>query len=111
MKMKDKFKEEALTKAAMGIILESASAINTIAEAYEKALLKEFDEAEVLMKVADTHITNAHKSQTEIIQRDTSGDTYDLTLLFVHAQDTLMTTKTEYTVTLRIIQALKAVFS
>ena len=48
-------------------------------------------EAEKLLKEADKSLLAAHNIQTEIIQAETSGDNMEVSVLFVHAQDHLMT--------------------
>ncbi|MCC5910228.1 MAG: PTS lactose/cellobiose transporter subunit IIA [Clostridiaceae bacterium] len=51
-----------------------------------------FEEAEKLMKEANECITEAHKSQTEMLQAEARGEEAELGFIMVHAQDHLMTT-------------------
>ena len=43
------------------------------------------------MDEADALITKAHNAQTGVIQRQAAGEEFEYSILFVHAQDTLMT--------------------
>jgi len=49
----------------------------------------------------------AHNAQTEVIQNQVSGENTEYSLLFVHAQDTLMTITTE----LRMVQKMIPIVS
>lgn len=73
---------------------------NARAEAYEALRASEegnFDKADEHMKIADKEVGIAHKIQTEIIQQEVQGKKYDMTVLFIHAQDHLMTAIAEKT--------------
>jgi PTS system cellobiose-specific IIA component len=73
---------------------------NARAEAYEALRAAEegdFDRAEEHMERADKEVGMAHRIQTDIIQQEVQGTKYDLTVLFVHAQDHLMTAVAEKT--------------
>ena len=60
-------------------------------------------------KKAEEEIVLAHKAQTEVIQNEMSGQGYDYSLLFTHAQDTLMTIKSELTFSKELIDVLKII--
>ena len=47
------------------------------------------------LATAQGEIKKAHQAQTEVIQAEASGAELTLTLLFSHAQDTLMTINSE----------------
>lgn len=49
-----------------------------------------FDQAESLLKESEKYLLEAHKIQTEIIQREAAGKHNEVSVLFVHAQDHLM---------------------
>ncbi len=51
----------------------------------------EFTKAQEALKEADEQIKQAHSIQTDIIQKEAGGERVDITVLFVHAQDHLMT--------------------
>ena len=61
--------------------------------AYEAITCSEegnFKQAENLLKEADKYLLEAHKIQTSIIQKEASGEKSEVSVLFVHAQDHLM---------------------
>ena len=61
--------------------------------AYEAIACSEegkFDQAESLLKEAEHYLLEAHKIQTNIIQREAAGQHNEVSVLFVHAQDHLM---------------------
>ena len=77
------------------IIFEIISTGGTAKElAYEALAAAEngdFEEAEKLLKEADEALNQAHKVQTDIIQAEARGENTEVSVLFVHAQDHLMT--------------------
>lgn len=50
-----------------------------------------FEEAEALLKKSDESAVLAHKAQTELLFKETSGEKVPVDVLLVHAQDHLMT--------------------
>jgi PTS system cellobiose-specific IIA component len=72
------------------IIISGGNARSLAMEAIMKAKGGYIDEAKVLMGKANEELVNAHKIQTELIQNEAAGNTTDVTLLMVHAQDHLM---------------------
>ena len=46
--------------------------------------------AEEKLEAADEALGNAHKSQTNLLTQEASGDSVELSLLLVHGQDHLM---------------------
>lgn len=101
--------ENELITAAMQIIMHAGNARNEALEALEEAKQFNFIEAEARMLKADESITMAHKSQTDIIQKEASGYGYEPSLLFAHAQDTLMTIKSELNLSKQLIDILKII--
>ena len=53
-----------------------------------------YEEAEQLLDEANQEITLAHKSQTDLLQKYASGESINMEIIMVHAQDHLMTTMT-----------------
>lgn len=92
----NKTTSEELNNAAMQIILFAGNSRNLINDAL--AILEEnmdFSSSEKKMKEAKEEITKAHKIQTNMIQSTIEDDELVTTLLFTHAQDTLMTIYSE----------------
>lgn len=87
---------EELNTAAMQIILYAGNSRNMINEALH-ATENNTDRnvIDAKMKEAKDEITKAHKIQTDMIQSTIEDDELKTTLLFTHAQDTLMTIYSE----------------
>lgn len=60
-------------------------------EALTEAEAGNYDKAKELLKEADANLLEAHKVQTSIIQAEARGEKPEVSVLFVHAQDQLMT--------------------
>ena len=76
------------------IISQGGTAKGLAYEALEAAENGDFKKAEELLKESDECLREAHKIQTEIIQAEARGEKTEVSVLFVHAQDHLMTTMT-----------------
>ena len=72
------------------IISNGGNAKGLIYEAISCSERGDFKEADALLEEADVYLTKAHKIQTELIQQEASGNHNEVTILFVHAQDHLM---------------------
>ena len=94
--MMDKTTIEQLNSAAMQIILHAGDCRNLLNEAIND-LLDDKSEEEVKDKItqAKKEITKAHVIQTDMIQSSINEEELQTTLLFTHAQDTLMTINSE----------------
>ena len=92
----DKTTIEQLNSAAMQIILHAGDCRNLLNEAIND-LLDDNSEEEVKDKItqAKKEITKAHVIQTDMIQSSINEEELQTTLLFTHAQDTLMTINSE----------------
>ena len=73
------------------IISTGGTAKGLAYEALKAAENGDFEEAEKLLKEADEALNQAHKVQTDIIQAEARGENTEVSVLFVHAQDHLMT--------------------
>ena len=92
----DKTTIEQLNSAAMQIILHAGDCRNLLNEAIND-LLDDKSEEEVKDKItqAKKEITKAHVIQTDMIQSSINEEELQTTVLFTHAQDTLMTINSE----------------
>ncbi|WP_156300393.1 PTS lactose/cellobiose transporter subunit IIA [Streptobacillus canis] len=84
--------EEKLEEIVFEIISNAGMAKGLIYEAMTESLNGNFDKVESLLKEADEFLLNAHKVQTDIIRQEADGEHLEVRVLFVHAQDHLMTT-------------------
>lgn len=96
--------ENELVSVAMQIILHAGDARIKVEEALKQAKQFDFTGAANRMKEAEECIHQAHVSQTEVIQNETRGKTYEPCLLFSHAQDTLMTIMSEFNLAKQLIE-------
>lgn len=101
--------EHELISVAMQIILHAGDARLNIIDALKCAKSFDFEGSKKCMKEAEEAIVLAHKSQTEIIQNEANGTTYQYSLLFAHAQDTLMTVNTELRMAVEMIDILQLI--
>lgn len=101
--------ENDLISIAMEIILHAGDARNKMSEALSYAKKWDFENAAKHMNIAEEAITLSHKAQTNIIQDEASGHKYEFSLLFAHAQDTLMTINSEFRMAQEMIEILKLI--
>ena len=73
------------------IISNGGNAKALVYEAIEASENGNFKEARELLNEADTFLNKAHQVQTDLIQKEAAGERNEVTVLFVHAQDHLMT--------------------
>lgn len=93
--MEEKVQDNELVEVAMQIILHAGDARIKIETALQNGKQFAFEDAKKNLVEAKECIRLAHQSQTEVIQNETRGKTYEPSLLFNHAQDTLMTIMSE----------------
>lgn len=82
---------EEMEMIIFNIINHAGTAKGLAYEALEEAQRGNYDRAGELLKESDASLLEAHKIQTKIIQAEASGEKTELSVLFVHAQDQLMT--------------------
>jgi PTS system cellobiose-specific IIA component len=101
MGMSDEEKREYIINKAMEIIMNSGDARNYAAQARDEINNGNYAKAAQLLKEADKVQTAAHVTQTEMIQGDIRGgdEAMQYSVLFAHAQDTLMTIQVEINMT------------
>lgn len=88
-------KKPDLNVVAMGVIINAGDGRNCINDALDCLASFDFAGAEEHLKEAEAKILKAHEAQTETIQRQAAGEDLEYSLLFTHAQDTLMTINSE----------------
>lgn len=99
--------EDELNLVAMNIIIHAGDARNKANEAMNLAKKFEFNNAYKSMEDAEKLINKAHVSQTEVIQEFAGGKEFPANFLFIHAQDTLMTIKSELHMFIELINVLE----
>lgn len=85
-----------LITIAMEIILNAGDARTCVKEALDATTCDNNELAEQKMREAKRFLEKAHLEQTETIQKEAKGETCEYSMLFTHAQDTLMTIYSEF---------------
>jgi len=100
-----------MIETAMTVIMAAGDARDHAFKALDFAENGDFEQAEACMKEAHDCIAQAHNGQTEVIQSEMRGEKHEICLLFIHAQDTLMTIMTEINLTERLIKMYKHIYN
>ena len=103
--------ENELVNVTMQMILHAGDARLRVEDALAQAKQFHFDEAKQKIAEAEECIHQAHVAQTEVIQNETRGKTYEPCLLFAHAQDTLMTVMSEIHLSEKMIQVFESFYN
>lgn len=94
---------DKVIESAMKIILHAGDARVCCCNALDSAVNGKFEETEKQMAKAHEFIVKAHKIQTDVIQDEARGESTNYSMLFTHAQDTLMTINSEIVLTKKIV--------
>lgn len=98
---------DKVVQNAMNIILHAGDARIACKKALEFIAESDFETAEIHMKEASKEIGEAHKIQTDAIQGQVRGEETEYSLLFAHAQDTMMTVNSEINIAKQMINIFK----
>ncbi|MFX3628995.1 MAG: PTS lactose/cellobiose transporter subunit IIA [Ectobacillus sp.] len=98
-----------LEEVSFHIILNGGNARSLAMEAINLAKAGEFEEAVQKLDEANEEITKAHRSQTQLIQGEARGETVEIRLLLIHAQDHLMNAITVIDLAKEIIELYKKI--
>ncbi len=99
---------EERVEAAMQIIMSAGDARVCCQQALSAIAKADFETAKDLLKESQKKITEAHRVQTEAIQGETRGEESEYSLLFTHAQDTLMTIYSEINIAKQMLKIFTA---
>ena len=78
----------------LGIVVHSRDGKSNAMQAIQEAKKGNLNAAKELIKQANNSLLEAHKVQTDLIQKEAGGEKSEVSLLMVHAQDHLMTSLT-----------------
>lgn len=92
---------------AIEVVMNAGDGRMKIDEALAAMAVGNLTGAEELLKEAEALIVKAHNAQTEVIQSQVSGESMEYSLLFIHAQDTIMTINTELRMTKKLLPIIK----
>ncbi|WP_440896859.1 PTS lactose/cellobiose transporter subunit IIA [Amphibacillus sp. Q70] len=88
--------DNEIAEISMKIILNAGNARENINNAIKYLINDDLEGYEREIKEANENIRKAHLQQTEVIQSEAAGKEIGINLLFIHAQDTLMTIMSEH---------------
>ena len=91
-------------EASMSIILNAGEARVFCQKALDNLADNSIEIARQNIKMAQNKIVEAHKTQTDAIQGEARGEVSEYSLLFAHAQDTLMTIYSEINLAKQLIK-------
>lgn len=94
---------EEMAEIAMQIILHAGDARNLIMQALENIGDGAYETALDKLTEAKEELRQAHVHQTTVVQSEAAGRRYHYSLLFGHAQDTVMTVFTEYNLATKLL--------
>ncbi|MGL6023673.1 MAG: PTS lactose/cellobiose transporter subunit IIA [Cetobacterium sp.] len=79
-------------------------------EALGEAEKGNFEEAAAKLKEAESAIHKAHYVQTDLIQKEAAGEPTPISMVFVHAQDHLMTAISEKELIKKLVKMNETMF-
>lgn len=88
---------------AMGILLHAGDGRLNIMAALDNVNNGDFETAKAKLDIAYEEIKKAHEIQTGAIQSVACGETEEYSILFTHAQDTLMSIYSEYNISKKFL--------
>lgn len=94
---------EEILQSAMQIILHAGDARLACKQALDAISINDFKLAKEKLKESQIKITEAHRIQTDVIQKEMSGEKNEYSLLLTHAQDTLMTIYSEINIAKQLL--------
>lgn len=98
-----------MTTVAMQMILHAGDARTYIVEALQNIKIFNFEIAKEKIAQAEKELIEAHQTQTKVLQEEANGMKHELYVLFIHAQDTLMTIKSEYELARQLIEIFESI--
>lgn len=101
--------KEYFNEQSMMMILHAGDAREKINEALDLVMEDKFTDAEQLVTEAKKDINDSHKIQTIIVQKEAKGESYYYSMLFSHAQDTLMTVQSEYNIVRKLVKIVEKI--
>ncbi|WP_143290289.1 PTS lactose/cellobiose transporter subunit IIA [Caloramator proteoclasticus] len=96
-----------MEQIVMQIIIHAGDAKTYAYEALNKASVADYELADSLIEKANEAISKAHAVQTQLLQKEAEGENIKISLLFIHAQDHLMTAISEKNLIVEIIKLRK----
>ena len=102
--------DEHLIDSAMQIIVQSGNSRTACMKALDAIEQADFAEAGKLLAEADEAILGAHHVHTAVLQDSMKQEHAEYSVLFSHAQDTLMTISSEINIAKKLCRIFSAYF-
>lgn len=99
--------ENKSVKNTMEIIINAGDARDFVSKALDNVADFNYEEAKENIKKADEKLVVAHRLQTKKLQEEAEGESIEYSVLFTHAQDTLMTIMSEYNLAKHLIKVFE----
>ena len=99
---------EEIARTSMEIILHAGDGRLHVHNALKAIAESDYSLAVEEISAAKTEMTKAHKIHTDAIQSEARGVEPEYTILFTHAQDTLMTISSELKMTESLIKVFES---
>lgn len=101
--------KEQLAEHAMQMIVHAGEARNNLNIALNALYDEDEEKYNEHIKIAKKEITASHQAQTKVLQETIMDDDLNLTILFTHAQDTLMTVMSEVNVAKHLAKIMRKI--
>ena len=98
-----------MEQTIMQLIIHSGDAKTHGYEAIRRINEGDSDGADEEIKLAHDALIVAHNAQTSLLQKEAAGNKIEISALFVHAQDHLMTSMSELNLIEQIVELRKVV--
>lgn len=100
---------DEMSMTIMNIIINAGDCKNYMYSALRKVNECDYNGADEDIEKANQALSLAHDAQTGLLSQEANGEKIELSLLFVHAQDHLMTAITEKNLIEQIIELRKTI--
>lgn len=101
--------ENSIEMISFQIISNVGTAKSLVMEALSAAKSGNYDESEEKLKEADQYFVEGHKVHASLIQKEAAGEPVEFSMLFMHAEDQLMSTETIATLVREMIEMYKKI--
>ncbi|MGL5983408.1 MAG: PTS lactose/cellobiose transporter subunit IIA [Cetobacterium sp.] len=101
---------EELEEIIFTIVGQAGECRGLAYEALGEAEKGNFEAAAVMLKSAESAIHKAHYVQTDLIQKEAAGEPTPISMVFVHAQDHLMTAISEKELIKKLVKMNEVMF-
>lgn len=100
--------DESRVQAAMQIIIHAGDARTKCQEALDSIAVYDFANAKEKLEASQKDIKEAHRIHTDVLQKECADEISAYTVLFAHAQDTLMTINSEIIIAKQMVKIFES---